>query len=652
VTKNHVPENQDTCLVGVDSSGRKIAIVSIDGAGGVTGGRAASTDANNGVAKYVKENRLSPKDSLIDVAAHAITEAPEERHGMACVASVIVDGKSGDVGIEHIGDSGVMVLRNFKEIHTTRPHSIAESFQKRPDMQTKLWEPFEINKTFWERIARIIGQPKNEAQLRELQIRIQQSNTPETIFNSPMLHAVERAIAPHQDTTSSERSEFHGENGDLIVQGSDALWKSVSSYEIQKWCVESGGDQQKLEAKIYAMVYERNNSAVPFQIETSLGVFTKVNWKAGKGDNITVLVTKLKNLPERKSAPVPEPVTQQPEETEKEPIEDTVPSEPRTIESEDRGAEEIILKTLERMELKEELGTNFFVKELKKIGWPTHDAEKDKQTLAVVVYTTINLLLGRLRGTFKDKGIRFESDGTPHLGVWNRNKKRATLEEDPDYKGLNQLVLVYRRLTEDSPRGFMNRVRSVWGRTDTKLAAGITVGTIAGIGLSGDNTAPTEIVRPVQSLAERGDHSSQADDSPFIVAEPTKAVGQPREEKETYASKPRFGIEFAPGVTTMHTELRAQKPKPIEQIAVVPQATIPPVKERETELDDPTNHKSKKRRTTPLSTQEPRDRTRASQARKAQTENKIPTTGQNVVTGSGENKDQDERQRMDMNEYE
>ncbi len=124
--------------------------------------------------------------------------------------------------------------------------------------------------------------------------------------------------------------------------------------------------------------------------------------------------------------------------------------------------------------------------------WPSN-TDEDARILSRSLLTSKNLSIGILRNAFPN--IKFDKNGIPDLGWFNKKGKRVLLEASPYYRLLPMIDLVIKQL--DRPDGFLTRL----GRHVKSHPVGYGIGaagaTAAAVGMItfGSNSEPAEIVR-------------------------------------------------------------------------------------------------------------------------------------------------------------
>ncbi|HAT03357.1 MAG TPA: hypothetical protein DCS29_01080 [Candidatus Magasanikbacteria bacterium] len=290
-------KNEDSILTVVGPDGALVTGV-IDGAGGMGNGRQASRLVNEAVVGMIRAGETDLREAMIDGHARIENEL-SNGNTAAVIARIDRDRK---VQLAYIGDSKAMTVRGGKKLEegTTKMHNFAvevvAQMRENPDL---LDLSKEDTQDHWARIfymghRRAVG---DDEELRAFFETIREGYETGQIFNSPIDHIISRSLGHgtadiHEQ--GPEQIEFQGQDGDIIVLGSDGLWDIVSEYEVEKWTAEEGGDARKVQERLWKETFARGNADGPFDIEYAPGQFMKKKkWKAGSADNLSIEVVKI-----------------------------------------------------------------------------------------------------------------------------------------------------------------------------------------------------------------------------------------------------------------------------------------------------------------------------------------------------------------------
>lgn len=262
-------KNEDTMFVATAKDGSLIAVV-VDGAGGSGDGLLASIEGN----KKLTTELVAGKDikTAMSEAGARIDQARKERginesiYACAAVAEVKPDGK---VFLNASGDSKAMTIRHGDklDVGTTKMQNYA---------------------------ADLVGAGAIE---------------PQDYYTNPYNNVVLGVLGKDTDRSLQETISFDGKNGDQIILASDGVWDVVSEWEILDLSEKFTGAE--LQKAIFDLAYQRNNSTEPYKLQFNGDVAVNMPPKVGitpegkiklGGDNITVQVVELRNMPEAPAA--------------------------------------------------------------------------------------------------------------------------------------------------------------------------------------------------------------------------------------------------------------------------------------------------------------------------------------------------------------
>lgn len=231
----------------------------IDGAGGSENGRRASRIGSAVFAKAFREGIAM--EQALKLADAAIREHAPKSYAAGVIIEIERDGERRAVTIGYTADCKAMTLRGNKKLSegTTKFQNVAQA--------------------------------KVDLGLRE----------PHEYYTDESINMITGGLGvpdpEHHDKPGV--IGFAGQTGDIIVAGSDGFWDIVSEYEIEEFA-RACGASAKLEERLFALAYERNNSVEPFTIQHSEDVAVekqlskiKADGLHKRGDNITLAVVEL-----------------------------------------------------------------------------------------------------------------------------------------------------------------------------------------------------------------------------------------------------------------------------------------------------------------------------------------------------------------------